>query len=354
MYCTKCGAEAKEGAKFCTRCGARLEAPGQDGRRDVGGAGADDPAATQAPSTTASYPALDSALASHLDGTGELPPSIPQDDILFRKKPSRAGRAAVAAVVACAAVALVAGGAWWMISRGGGGEAEETVQVDAPKEDAVEEPAARPLDLSIENVTTSSYPQVSVDLSVGGDDLSGVSSLTAADFAIAESDGSGPIGDVTPTRVTPSDDGASVRIVYTSPADGTAERTTTISLDEMSGFSGSVSFVITGAQQEAPRAEAAPSSDDYILPDSSSRIYSREELEGLSDWELYIARNEIYARHGRSFKSADLQSYFNTKSWYTPMYSANEFDASVKLSDVENANAEAIRSIERERGSAYL
>ena len=56
--------------------------------------------------------------------------------------------------------------------------------------------------------------------------------------------------------------------------------------------------------------------NDYILPDSDSRAYTYDELSNLSQDELRLAINEIYARHGRIFDAADLQNYFNSKSWY--------------------------------------
>lgn len=56
--------------------------------------------------------------------------------------------------------------------------------------------------------------------------------------------------------------------------------------------------------------------DDFILPDATGHVYTKEELPELTQEELRIARNEIYARHGRTFKSDDLNQYFTGKSWY--------------------------------------
>ena len=89
-----------------------------------------------------------------------------------------------------------------------------------------------------------------------------------------------------------------------------------------------------------------PGAEGFILPDSATHLYSASELEGLSDWELSIARNEIYARHGRTFQNEDLQGYFEAQDWYTPLYSPEEFDAEVELSSTEIANAETIRALE--------
>ena len=105
---------------------------------------------------------------------------------------------------------------------------------------------------------------------------------------------------------------------------------------------------------EEKSSEAAAATDgSYILPESSTRTYSRSELTKLSDYELFIARNEIYARHGRKFQSADLQEYFNSKSWYKGTTEAGAFDESV-LNDTEVANASLIREIETAHNSKYL
>ena len=98
---------------------------------------------------------------------------------------------------------------------------------------------------------------------------------------------------------------------------------------------------------DEPSSDAS-SSQDYILPNSSTELISEQDLEGLSDWELYIARNEIYARHGRGF-----QEYFGSKSWYVERYTPEEFDANPTLSDIELQNVETIHNVEKARGSSH-
>ena len=101
--------------------------------------------------------------------------------------------------------------------------------------------------------------------------------------------------------------------------------------------------------------DAADFSDSYMLPNSDSLYYTESELSSLSDWDLYIARNEIFARRGRMFKNQDLADYFSAKNWYHPKYSPEEFDAMPSLlNDHELKNAETIRRVEEERGSEYL
>lgn len=107
------------------------------------------------------------------------------------------------------------------------------------------------------------------------------------------------------------------------------------------------------SSSEKSSGASTPSDGSYVLPESSTRTYSRSELSGLSDYELFIARNEIYARHGRKFQSDDLQKYFDSKSWYKGTIEASAFDESV-LSDTEVANTTLIREIETAHNSPYL
>lgn len=86
---------------------------------------------------------------------------------------------------------------------------------------------------------------------------------------------------------------------------------------------------------------------DYILPESSMKSYTMEEISGMTAQQLSYARNEIFARYGRAFKSEELQDYFGTKQWYQPSISADEFDAGC-LSELENENVDLLRKREHE------
>lgn len=92
--------------------------------------------------------------------------------------------------------------------------------------------------------------------------------------------------------------------------------------------------------------------EDYIFADSNSRYLTEDEIYALSKEEMRIARNEIYARHGRIFDDEGLSEHFNSKSWYTPLYSAEEFDAMGDeiFNEYEYANKNLITEIEEELG----
>ena len=128
-----------------------------------------------------------------------------------------------------------------------------------------------------------------------------------------------------------------------SAASASAASTTTTTVD-------------ASQRQVEPQPEPEPEYNDYyILPDSSSYYYSYGELSGMSSYDLYLARNEIFARHGRMFNNADLQEYFNSQAWYEPIYSPSQFDSMGNvLNDVEQKNVNVMRQIEKDQGSPYL
>lgn len=86
-------------------------------------------------------------------------------------------------------------------------------------------------------------------------------------------------------------------------------------------------------------------SSDYVLPGSSSQYLSASDVKNLSSYQLMIARNEIYARHGRKFNDSELQAYFNGKSWYKGTVNPEDFSTSV-FNDYEIKNIQLIQSYE--------
>ncbi len=112
-------------------------------------------------------------------------------------------------------------------------------------------------------------------------------------------------------------------------------------------YSGKYSFshMLTEEEKDMSTVSKGDPSDEYILPDSNSRYMDVNEINGMSKEELRLARNEIYARHGRIFSSSDLNDYFNSMAWYVGCVSAEEFDDSV-LNEYEKSNLDLIKSIE--------
>lgn len=88
--------------------------------------------------------------------------------------------------------------------------------------------------------------------------------------------------------------------------------------------------------------------DDVILWGISSRYIDESELYNYNLDELCLIRNEIFALHGRMFRTPEIQEYFNGKSWYVPTYAPDDFDANMfdYLNDYEKANLQVILNYE--------
>jgi hypothetical protein len=69
-----------------------------------------------------------------------------------------------------------------------------------------------------------------------------------------------------------------------------------------------------------------------------NKLISDQMLRGLSLNELRLLRNEIYARHGRIFKTMWLQQYFSGQPWYD----AKEDFKDEEISGSDKTNIETI------------
>lgn len=89
--------------------------------------------------------------------------------------------------------------------------------------------------------------------------------------------------------------------------------------------------------------EGEEAEDAYVLPESNEKELSADELRDLGEDRLRIARNEIYARYGRSFQDEALEQYFQKKAWYCQ---SETIDDTV-LSETELANRDLILQAEQ-------
>jgi len=80
---------------------------------------------------------------------------------------------------------------------------------------------------------------------------------------------------------------------------------------------------------------AGTDADGYVLKDSSTQLLSEQDIKGLSRFEMYIAVQEIYARHGKKFNDPVLYNHFSGQHWYKPY---NKVFSREELSEIENFN----------------
>ncbi|MBE5922971.1 MAG: YARHG domain-containing protein [Lachnospiraceae bacterium] len=115
------------------------------------------------------------------------------------------------------------------------------------------------------------------------------------------------------------------------------------------GFIENGKFIIKGktvrGSDGIDLASATGASKDYIIPDSDTRKLTSSDISELSLQELNYAKNEIYARHGRKFDSAELRAYFESKSWYKGTIDPSDFSDNM-LSGIERDNVTLLKNKE--------
>ena len=94
-----------------------------------------------------------------------------------------------------------------------------------------------------------------------------------------------------------------------------------------------------------PTPTPKPAAGGYILPDSATRRLTQVDVADLTWEQCCLARNEIYARHGRIFQTKQIAAYFEAQSWYHGTVPGASFDNNM-LSPIEHANADFLTSYE--------
>ena len=92
--------------------------------------------------------------------------------------------------------------------------------------------------------------------------------------------------------------------------------------------------ILGGAQKKQRNVALLPGDMELF----EHRTISEQMLNGLSLHELRLLRNEIYARHGRMFKTDWLGQYFYNQPWYVP----DENFKDEELSGNDKVNVETI------------
>ena len=109
----------------------------------------------------------------------------------------------------------------------------------------------------------------------------------------------------------------------------------------------------TATPQPEEQAQNTAETGEYFFPESSSRYLTDEEISAYSSDQLELAKNEIYARHGRQFVTDYIAEYFNSKSWYQGTIDPDTFDAeqSSTFNEYELANIAKIAEWEEQKAS---
>jgi hypothetical protein len=89
----------------------------------------------------------------------------------------------------------------------------------------------------------------------------------------------------------------------------------------------------------------------FVFPDSDTQEIPDSEVEALTDEDLRMAINEIWARHGYIFRNKDILDYYRQFSWYEEKVPADEWDKNGQdyyLNDMEKKNIKKLTD-EREK-----
>lgn len=98
-----------------------------------------------------------------------------------------------------------------------------------------------------------------------------------------------------------------------------------------------------------PVTKVNVSATGYILPESSTRELNYSDFNNRSQYEIYFALYEIYARHGRIFSDTAVSDQFQKYGWYKGTISPENFDEST-LSEIEKKNISLIIDYQRAMG----
>lgn len=155
----------------------------------------------------------------------------------------------------------------------------------------------------------------------------------------------------TPEGDTSASTGTVVKLVISS---GQIQRETEAPATQAQQSSNSQNSSSGNANSQSSNAQSSCNTNTnnnggFIFPNSDSSYLSNAQVSALSDDDLQLAINEIYARRGRIFKDASLNAYFNSQSWYEGKYTAEEFEKNVKFNTYEQKNLQLLINERRSR-----
>lgn len=155
----------------------------------------------------------------------------------------------------------------------------------------------------------------------------------------------------TPEGDTSASTGTVVKLVISS---GQIQRETEAPATQAQQSSNSQNSSSGNANSQSSNTQSSSntntnSNGGFIFPNSDSSYLSNAQVSALSDNNLQLAINEIYARRGRIFKDAGLNAYFNSQSWYEGKYTAEEFEKNVKFNTYEQKNLQLLINERRSR-----
>ncbi|MBQ7470422.1 MAG: YARHG domain-containing protein [Pseudobutyrivibrio sp.] len=117
-------------------------------------------------------------------------------------------------------------------------------------------------------------------------------------------------------------------------------------ISERSGYLSSTKYSsVVGSFWESKRGVTDVAWQSMHMFDTDTKLYTAADFEGMSPEAIHAAKNEIYARHGYSFKDQDLYNYFMCYIWYNPSVMPADFSESV-FNETEVKNLDLLNELD--------
>lgn len=97
------------------------------------------------------------------------------------------------------------------------------------------------------------------------------------------------------------------------------------------------------------KREYASSTEKIYEINASNTELTKEDVENLTNSDLVVIRNTIYARHGYSFKNRPLRVFFDGQDWYIPVHA----DIKQAFTEIEKKNIQLLLRYEKNAKEYY-
>ncbi|TDX02159.1 YARHG domain-containing protein [Dinghuibacter silviterrae] len=160
-------------------------------------------------------------------------------------------------------------------------------------------------------------------------------------------------GNDRPFKGTYTDDGDKITATLKEPGNGDYDGTFALVIQKnplsLSGTWTPFKSTLSSRQYTLVRKNFVydPAAGRYA--ETSARLLTSDDVNNLLKDELRYMRNEIFARHGYSFKIKEVRAMFDNQDWYMPIST----DVRKKLTGIETANANLIKRYESYADSSY-
>lgn len=350
-YCPGCGYEQPLGTVRCTKCGTMTQDAYVNDDMPYGGTydNAYDSAYDRAYVDGSYVYGYDSYSHDDMDMTFASYQSAPDSGMHNERVSERSGDTGLAVIMSTvAAVLVVAVAAGCIILTGGGspkpaiGATTETTR-QASETETTEAPSIEERYVETET-TEATTEQGSTEAPKSGGGEAGYSISKLAE--LAEDYCRRVYGLEKPEAAAQKQSDGKVVIDISVTIDSSTGHYGDIVIDDRSNGTGTGVWEETVYLEEPEKSHIDKSHMGYIIDGSDTSVISDSDIIDLTKEELMLARNEIYARHGRCFNDSDISAYFMNKAWYAGIISADAFDDGV-LSRIERTNIETIKKREK-------